>query len=235
MPKKRHNLSFNWIDVEFHFWRLSDDEYLRLRRHSYPIEEDRQFLFDFWLTIRQSSRYLTLSKAFLSLESLFGQSSKWLDDWKGSFSFPLLLVLTKGKTKYYYLLEIYDQRASLRFAFYKLLEEGAEEKDTAVYRAPDPAEFSQDNFNDLILFIYRYLQREFSKIKSSKITDFFKSVKSEHLLYGYVQENFFEEQYQEPEDYQEALTSLEQRFEATLKKEKALEIQQILQQVIGED
>lgn len=79
---------------------------------------------------------LTLSLAFITLEHLFGKTSNWFDDWKGSFSFPLLLVVRKSQGNFTYLLRVFDHRGRVSFSFYRVLENGADGSDTDLYREP---------------------------------------------------------------------------------------------------
>lgn len=79
-------------DYRFRLWRLHDDEYPPLRRGSQALREDS---LEFALVQRSSD--LGLAEIFVGLSALLGDSGRYFDDYKGSFSFPLLLVLEKGE------------------------------------------------------------------------------------------------------------------------------------------
>lgn len=110
---KRHHQALHQNETKFHFWRLTEDEFRRLRQSSVPIKMDGMFLLQMMLPEHRNPYRLTLPKALLILERLFGKSSDWFDDWKGSFSFPLLLKVQKPVDAFFYLLRIEDFRGSL--------------------------------------------------------------------------------------------------------------------------
>jgi hypothetical protein len=73
------------------------------------------FYLNFYLSERDNKNKLNLAELFVSLTDLLGESGDWIDDWKGSFSFPVLLVLEKEQGKFFYLMDIYDNRGTLYF------------------------------------------------------------------------------------------------------------------------
>jgi len=117
----RKHIDIKWIEIQFHLWRLTDEEYRQLRSSSLPIKDDGFSLLELMLYERYKPNRLTLPKAFLTLEHLFGKTSNFFDDWKGSFSFPLLLLVQKPLEHFFYLMKIYDHRGSLCYPLYRIL------------------------------------------------------------------------------------------------------------------
>jgi len=67
----------------------------------------------------------------------------------------------------------------------------------------------------LIAYIYNYLKgfiEGYCQVVSSEnMEEFFKNIDSNLILYGYQDGNFFEEDYEDEEEYQEALSKLRER------------------------
>lgn len=155
---ERHCLELEKGGIQFQLWRLTEDEFRQLRNTSLPIKDETWLLFNLMLSERNNPDRLTLPKALLTLEHLFGDSSDWIDEAKGSFSFPLLLVLRKQAGKFYYLLGIFDHRGSLEFRFWRALENGADGYDIYTRRhEPVEAEFSREEINQFIYYLYGFL------------------------------------------------------------------------------
>jgi hypothetical protein len=74
------HIQFQRSETEFSLWRLTDGEYQQLRQNSLPIKEDGMFLLRLMLYERSEPEQLTLPKALITLEHLFGHSSDWFDD-----------------------------------------------------------------------------------------------------------------------------------------------------------
>ncbi len=93
--RERHKVELQSNNTKYQLWRLDDSEYSKLRQNSLPIKDDYMFYIQLSLSERESKDKLNLAKSFIALTWLFGDSSDLYDDWKGSFSFPVLLVVQK--------------------------------------------------------------------------------------------------------------------------------------------
>lgn len=208
--KERNQVELKPKDIKYELFRLDDAEFRKLRQKSLPIRDDYMFYMHFYLSERENKNKLNLAEIFVSLTYLFGESGDWIDDWKGSFSFPVLLILDKVQGKFFYLIDIYDNCGTLYFSFYRILESDVEGYDNQILREPFELEFSRQEINYFISYFYGYLEGYFHSIKLLIPSEqFFKKIGSNHILYGYNDEHFFEEHYPSQEAYQTAIENLE--------------------------
>jgi hypothetical protein len=208
--KERKKVELKRKDIKYELWRLDDAEFRKLRQKSLPIKDDHMFYMHFYLSERENKNKLNLAEIFVALTDLFGESSDWIDDWKGSFSFPVLMILEKVQGKFFYLIDIYDNRGTLYFSFYRVLESDVEGYDHQILREPFELEFSRQEINYFISYFYGYLEGSFQSRKLLIPSEqFFKKIGSNLILYGYKDEHYFEEQYLSPEEYQTAIENLE--------------------------
>lgn len=234
MKDNRRHLNLKWQGTSFELWRLSEEEYDQLRQSSLPIKEDHTFLWWLYLSERNDPDRLTLPKAFLTLEHLFGKTSDSFDDWKGSFRFPLLLVVKKSQDKFFYMLNIYDHRGSLSFAWYRVLEDGVDGYDIYVYQEPFEKEFSREEINQFLSYFYGYLIGVSDWAIPALPPPFLKRIDSNSILYGCRAGELFEEEFESEEDYQQAITEFEQTYGPEKSADKSKEIQLLLRQIISE-
>ncbi|MBD2183790.1 hypothetical protein [Aerosakkonema funiforme] len=199
------------IDISSNHYRLErldDRKYYELWKNSLAIADDYGFYIDFYLYLRDRAESLNLAQIYVTLEKLCGESGKFFDDWKGSFSFPFFLEVSKAGHEFDYLLNIYDHRGSVNFGIRKQLQPH-DSYDARVIHQPFPEEFSRQDINEFITYFYGYLQGYFEEIKSSYSQFFFKRIDSNCILFGYKDGNFFEEHYDDHEEYTRSLKLLE--------------------------
>lgn len=230
----RYHITLSRSKIQFDLWRLTDEEYRRLRQNSLPIKEDLMFLWQLALQEHQDPNLLTLPKAFTTLEKLFGKTSDWFDNWKGSFSFPLLLAVKKPQENFFYLFRIYDHRGNLSFPLYRILENGVDGYKTDIYREPFELEFSREEINQFISYFYGYLTGYSEEISQLQLDPFLKRIDSNHIFYGYRDGEFFEEQIDSEDDYQQAIEVFEQNYHSIKEERQSREIQSLLQTIISE-
>ena len=187
--------------------RLDEHKYYELWKNSLAIADDYGFYLQFYLYLEQQGESLNLAQIYVTLEKLGGESGKFFDDWKGSFSFPFFLEVIKNGHKFDYLLNIYDHRGSVYFGIRKQLQP-QDSYDARVIHQPFPEEFSQEDINEFISYFYGYLQGYFEEIKSSYSQFFYKVIDSNFILFGYKNGEFFEEHYDENEEYEQAVKLL---------------------------
>ena len=230
----RDQISFKLEDTQFNLWRLGDDEYQQLRQHSLPIKQDAGFMFQLALSEHCNPDRLTLPEAFLTLEALFGKTSTQYDPWKGSFSFPLLMVLTQKQGRYFYLLRILDHRGCVDFPLYRLLEQGARGYNIDAYRAPYELEFPTEAINKFIGYLYGYLKGTSTWVCKISPPAFLKQVASNFILYGCRDGTLFEESFESDTDYHQAIEAFNQTYEVDITARESKEIQSLLQRIIKE-
>lgn len=231
MTEKRHYINLKRGETNFNLWRLNDSESHLLRENSLPIKENLLFLFNLYLDERNDPERLTLPKAFLTLEYLFGSTMTFFDDWKGSFYFPLLVELSKKNGQFYYILKVYDHRGTLYFSWYRVVETGIDDYDINIYREPFELKFSQEEIKEFLSFFYGYLTGVSQQISKIPPSPFLKKVNSNLIIYGYRDGEFFEEQFDSTEDYQQAIKDFEEVYGNNLAENKATEVQLLLQKI----
>ncbi|NJK52140.1 MAG: hypothetical protein HC936_03690 [Leptolyngbyaceae cyanobacterium SU_3_3] len=229
----RDHITFSQGDNQFDLWRLGDQEFQQLRQHSLPIQEDSGFMLQMAVSEHYNPDRLSLPQAFLTLEELFGETSSWFDEWKGSFSFPLLLVLTKNQRQFFYLLRILDHRGSLCFPLYRVLEQGAEDYDINVYRSPFELEFSGEEINKFTCYLYGYLRGASEWASKLPFSSFLKQVDSNLILYGGRDGELFEEHFESDTAYRQAIEEFKQTYDTEVKTRESEEIQSLLRRVMG--
>ncbi|MBE9209755.1 hypothetical protein IQ244_25325 [Nostoc sp. LEGE 06077] len=208
--KERKKVELKRKDIKYELWRLDDAEFRKLRRKSLPITDDYMFYMHFYLSERENKNKLNLAQIFVSLTHLLGESSDWIDDWKGSFSFPVLLILDKLQGEFFYLIDIYDNCGKLYFSFYRILESDVEGYNNQIQREPFELEFSRQEINYFFCYFYGYLEGYFHSIKLLiPSEEFFKNIGSDNILYGYKDEHYFEEHYPSQEAFKTAIEHLE--------------------------
>lgn len=231
MKNIRSHLNLNRRETDFDLYRLSEEEYRQLRENSLPIKEDFRFLWQLFISERCNPDRLTLPKALLSLEYLFGKTSTYFDDWKGSFAFPLLVILNKPQGEFFYMLRIYDRRGSLSFSWYRVLENGANDYDINIIRQPFDLEFSHQEMNEFISYFYGYLIGISESAIQLRQRSFLKQIDSNWIIYGSRAGELFEEEFNSQEDYQQAITTFKQTYSCETIADKSIEIQLLLQAI----
>ena len=178
--KERIRVDIELEGVSYQLWRLDDIEYSRLRQHSMPIQDADGWFYRSLFNYGDAKNKFNLAKLFVVLEYKFGKSSNSIDDWKGSFSFPLLLVIEKERETFYYMMNISDHRGCVEFRLYRIVMEGIRDKDNlenSVYKKPFEAEFSREKINYFISYFYGYLEGYFPALKIlTKVNPFLKKL-----------------------------------------------------------
>jgi hypothetical protein len=198
--------------VPFSLWRLSDGEYQQLRSQSFRIQIDGMWLLRLALD-RRGPDELNLPKALLVLEAEFGRSSTYLDDWKQTFSFPFLLAITKPSGTFYHLLTIADYKGSLEFWLYRIVDD-LRYSEECLDRSHQPIvdEFSADEIKYVIRYLWGFLEGYASQRCQREITPFFRHVDSSHVIYGYWDGKFVEEEIDDLEEYQQMVQTLTAKY-----------------------
>ncbi len=201
-------LQFEVEGVEYTLIRLSDGQYYDLQRRSLAIAEDHGFYLSLYFANQQRGELLDFARAYASLKSLFGESGKYYDDFKGSFSFPFLLHVRKPAGGSFYLLNVLNLRSTLEFSLHKLLRPEAQGFDTQRLYQPFAEEFSRAEINQFIAFFYGYLRGYAKTLKRHWTEPFVQMTSSELLLFGYLNGEFFEFACESGDQFNQRRTSL---------------------------
>lgn len=227
--KERYKIDLHHAGIKYQLWRIDKSEYEKLRENSLPITDDFRFYMNLYLWERKQEDSLNLAEIFVTLEWLFGESSNLFDDWKGSFCFPILLLVEKEIGTFYYLMRIYDHRGSVYFSLYRIIENGIDGYNTEKLREPFEFEFSREEINSFLSYFYNYLVGCFHRFKPLFLPQsFFKKINSNLILYGYQNGQYFEEQYDSQDTYQAVVASFEEAYGSPFKR---TDINAILQNI----
>ena len=159
--KIRNQIELESRGIKYQLWRLGDTEEQKLRNNSLPIDDDYMFYIQLDWSDRESKDKLNLAEVFITLEWLFGKSSDFYDEGKGSFRFPVLLIIEKTNGTFYYLMVISDHRGTVYYRMYRIIENNIEGYDTQRTREPFELEFSRQEIN----YFLSYFQNDFLNLK----------------------------------------------------------------------
>lgn len=190
--------------IDYHLWRLTDEEDYTLSQTSIPIASDLRFRLKFYFYRSRQEIALNLAKFYVVFKHLFGESSRFFDKWKSSFYFPVFLHVRRENGEFPYFLHLYNHRGVVEFNLFRYYKTMAENEDRYVYRQPLKSELSRQEINNFICYFYGYLQGRFEAMKDSYNQEFLKRVDSNLILFGYKDGHFFEEHYNDLTTYQQA-------------------------------
>jgi hypothetical protein len=211
----RPHRKFNATRFTFELWRLNDVEYQQLRSRSFSIRYNSLFMLSLALIDRGKPDELILPKVLLVMEEEFGKSSKYIDDWKQTFSFPFLLAIHKPHGFFYYLLRIEDSRGGLEFNLCRVVDELKHVGlDLRVSHLPIEDELSNAEIEYLVSYLWGFLQArsEFLHIFQPDIKPFFRHIDASHVFYGYWDGKFVEEVIENETKYLRAVKKLTAKY-----------------------
>lgn len=212
--KERNKIDLECKGIKYDLFRLDDSEYDLLRDNSLPIEEpDFWFYHSLFRSEDDRGNELNLAEVFVTLESIFGKSSNSFDRHRGSFSFPVLLLIKKSEQTYYYLMNISDHRGSVYFRLYKIIHEGLEEKDYNNTQKPFYDEFSRHEINYFISDFYSTIISHFRIFKrNTPAQAFIIKINSSLVLYGYKDDGYFELDCESSEECEAEIKLFEEKY-----------------------
>lgn len=202
---KNKVLNIEIKDRVYKLKRLSDKQYIKLRKNSISIIEDYDHLMS--LEIDNKLIYSSYPKMYVALKKFFGDSGRLFDSWKGSFSFPFLISFQNEMEDFEYILRIYNFRTSIEFKIGKVIHTKDKNLDKLILYKPF-REFSKNDINRVISFLVKYLTEYFKTIESEYDTPFFCTVDSNLILFGYKNKIFFEDQFITENKYAAAIEKL---------------------------
>ncbi|NJM23194.1 MAG: hypothetical protein HC874_31435 [Richelia sp. SL_2_1] len=213
----RNQLKLESKGIKYQLWRLDDTEEQKLRDNSLPIDDDYMFYIQLDWSDRGSKNKLNLAEVFITLEWLFGKTSDFYDEGKGSFRFPVLLIIEKTIGIFYYLMVIADHRGTVYYRMYRIIENNIDGYDTQRTRKPFELEFSQPEINYFLSYFHGYISGCF-KVANLMITiqPFLKIINSNLILYGCRDGIHFEEQHETPETFHASIKFFYENYDNTV-------------------
>ena len=202
------NISMN-IKTEKNIYkliRLNDKQFYLLHKNSIAIFEDYWHLM--YLCKDKDLIYSSCSKMYTVLKNLFGESGRYYDNYKGSFSFPFLIHFLKGDEEFGYLMNVHNVRSSIEFNFVKLISTDDDRFKRDILHKPFD-EFPKEEIIYFINFFVGYLTGAFEIIAKSYDEFFFKIVDSNLILFGYKDGSFFDNHYEDIEEFNKEFKKLE--------------------------
>jgi hypothetical protein len=202
-------------------WRISYHQYEALRERSFRVDVDSKI--EFYMFQKEYEKpepeQFTLPKVLVTLGTLFGESSTHYDDSRQTFAFHCFLCLRKDGRNLPYLLNIADYRGSVSFWLYRVIDhEQFFTLDVGHSQKTVPNELDLDNIAYLIYGIWFNLAISGHAICAEKIANhtlhpFFRHLSCNYLIYGYVENAFFEEELDSERKYRTAVTQLNAKYE----------------------
>ena len=205
--------------VDYEFIRLSDGQYYDLWQHSLAISDRHNFDLAYFLYRHEREFSLNFAQVYAALKSLFGESGKFYDDWKGSFSFPFLLHVRKDGQTLDYLLNVLNLRSSLEFSVRKVLQPDEKHFDRDIIHQPFEQEFSGEEIKQFGFGFYGYLRGYFKAVAKRWQEPFVQTTGSNLIVFGYLQGDFFEKHFESSEAYDKFCA--EQRLQLKLELSQA--------------
>jgi len=187
--------------------RLNDEQFYLLYKNSIAIFEDYRHLMS--LSMNKDIIYSSFSKMYITLKELFGESGKYYDDWKGSFSFPFLIYFQKDEEIFGYLMNVYNIRSSVEFKISKLINADDKQFKRDILHKPFE-EFPGEEIICLINYFVGFLTGYFESIKDNYDEFFIKTVKSNLILFGYKDGCYFDNEYENEEEFHKAFQEFKQ-------------------------
>jgi hypothetical protein len=204
-PIKNNVLEIPINGTNYKLVRLNDEQFAMLGENSVPISDDYGFL----MTLsRLDIIYDSYAKMYVTLKSLFGESGEYYDDWKGAFSFPFLIHFEKSGVGYDYLMNVFTMRSSIEFGTAKLIRAD----NTKLRRDVEHKPFKEFTITEINRFVSNFLgflngYCNFF-IEKNYNDDFFKTIDSQHIIFGYKDGEFFEEQYDSGKRFKKEINAM---------------------------
>ena len=183
--------------------RLTDDQFRLFHKNALGINDD--YHLSTYLARDNKLIYSNFPKIYATLKQLFGESGRFHDDWKGSFSFPFLIHFEETGQEYIYLLKIYNFRSFTEFKFAKVVS-----KQEAAQRHHDPfPEMTQAQITYFINHFVGFLTGYSESLDTKELSFFYHVVRSNGIVYGFKEGQFFNHSYEDEEKLNRAIDKLE--------------------------
>jgi hypothetical protein len=183
--------------------RIILDESIRRRHKLIPIKNSA-----FWLVDLGKENEFFLPQLYAALTYLTGPGDFSYDDYKGSYSFTFELNVKKNMNSQY-LYHIYHYRSYIEFSVYQKVAKN-DPRDSRVLHDPDDTLFSD---KDICLFSAYFCSYLLGYLEGSRHQPepFVKNSDSNLLLFGYLENKYFIEQYEDHALYLKEKTLLNEK------------------------
>ena len=212
IPGEQPQLDIVAMGKVYQLTRLDNKTYYQLRKNVISIDDDYEQLSD--LAYDEELIYSNMAKMYVALKTRFGESGTSYDDWKGSFGFAFLLSFAHDDKEMEYLLNIYNMRSSIEFRLFKLPGPDVQNINRGILHQPFP-DFPRPAIRYVINYIVGFLSGYFESIEKWYDEPFFQRVDSNLIVFGFMDGQFFDDQYENQEDYAAAVEELKARMSAS--------------------
>lgn len=225
----RRSITLQLDETLFTLWRLNDTEF---RKELEPYSQDISARIDFHHAIELTrfceSHEFNFAKTLFVLELWFGESSDMHDPDKGSFSFPLLVHVKKSTGTFFYTANLYDSKGSFGIRLQRVMEKPV--FDQLGSAPPIDSEWSQQILGRFALRLHELMKEAFDHYQGSPPTPFLKEVTASLLLYGYLDDEYFEQEFNSRTKYERTLKTLSSKLPKINHRAK---VRSILEQITG--
>ena len=160
-----------------------------------------------YLAIKQDAFYRVsicsvpcfLAKLYAALELLTGPMDYAYDDWKGSYSFCFKLMVEKNQNISEYIYKILHYRSFIDFYLSQIVNKDDPRKSGILYKPNDDL-FSNENICHFSQFFCEFALGYLIG-SNHKPKPFVKSSESNLILFGFIDDDYFTEGYEDCEEY----------------------------------
>ncbi|MGH7173947.1 MAG: hypothetical protein ACRELF_06155 [Gemmataceae bacterium] len=193
--------------------RLADGEFDELRRRSLAIQDP---LLTVYLMLCKQTAPLRLSQpaAYLTLKHLVGESGRWFDDYKCSFSFPFALDVERERQTSSYLFEVRNYGGGLEFPIRRVVDERDDRLAEQRVHEPFEEELGAEAIRVLVLRFVGRLMGVWEVIRKRRHEPFVQTVRKNLLVFGCHEGKVFEKWYEREGSYLSALRRHEDHVRA---------------------
>lgn len=184
--------------------RLADGEFAELRRRSLAIQDPLMAVY--WM-LGGPLAPLRLSQpaVYLTLKHLVGESGRWFDDYKCSFSFPFALDVQRERRTSAYLFEVCNYGSGLEFPIRRVVDERDDRLAEQRIHQPFEEELGAEEIRRLLLRFVGRLMGLWEVIRKRRHEPFVQTVRKNLLVFGCHEGKVFEKWYEREGSYLSAL------------------------------
>lgn len=176
-------------------------EYYNAVQRSLPILENYDHYLLLGCQLQRESPDFDLPRLYAALRTLFGESSVTYDVYKCSFGYQFLLKIIRKDKESEYALNFTDIKGGISFIFSRILalEELEKHKDRDVLREQLENDFSKDEMEYFMTWFTFYLVGFMRSFDYNE--EFARSLDYRLMIYGYRNNRFFLDQYEDPDEF----------------------------------
>jgi hypothetical protein len=191
-------------EVALRLIRLADGEWWELLRQSLAILDHSLMVYRL-LWAPSAPLRLSQPAAYLALRHLSGESGRWFDDYKCSFSFPFALDVERDGQTFPYLVEVRNYGGGLEFPIRRVV--GERDKRLAEQRVYEPfeEEFGEQEINRFAVRFVLRLVDLWKVIRRRRHEPFVQTVPKNLVVFGCCGGKVFEKWYEREGPYTTAL------------------------------